>query len=82
MVQLKFSGVASFALACGLLVTASTGAAQESGASDQQPVVQRRMAEAARSEVLPFARTELFFGTAKPDGVVTEDKFRASSTRK
>jgi hypothetical protein len=78
MVQsLRFKGLASFALAFGLLVTASTGAAQESGASDQQPVVQRRMPEAARSEALPFARTELFFGTAKPDGVVTDEEFRA-----
>lgn len=26
---------------------------------------------------MPFARSELFFGTAKPDGVVTEEEFRA-----
>jgi hypothetical protein len=79
MVQsLRFRGLASFTLAFGLLVTASTVAAQEGGAQqDQQPAVQRRMGQAAREGSLPFARTELFFGTAKPDGVVTEEEFRA-----
>jgi uncharacterized protein DUF3574 len=74
----RFRGLASFALTFGLLATASTGAAQEIGPpQDRQPVVQRRMGESARGGALPFARTELFFGTAKPDGVVTEEEFRA-----
>jgi hypothetical protein len=25
---------------------------------------------------MPFARTELYFGTARPDGVVSEAQFR------
>ena len=28
------------------------------------------------SGAVPFVRTELFFGTARPDGVVTEEEFR------
>jgi hypothetical protein len=44
--------------------------------AQDRPVVQRRIPEAARSGAVPFARTELFFGTARPDGVVTEDEFR------
>lgn len=73
----KSGGLASFILAFGLLVTTSTGVAQETAApQDQQPVVQRRMGESARGNGQPFARTELFFGTTKPDGIVTEDEFR------
>jgi hypothetical protein len=75
--SVRFKGLASFTLALGLLFTALPGAAQEiAGPPEQQPVVQRRLGEAARSGSQPFARTELFFGTAKPDGVVTEDEFR------
>jgi hypothetical protein len=78
MQSFRFGNLASYALAFGLLVTASTGAAQEIGApQDQQSVVQRRMGQAARDGALAFARTELFFGTAKPEGVVTEEEFRA-----
>src|SRR5918999_2051450 len=41
-----------------------------------RPGIQRRIPEAARQGALPFIRTELFFGTAKPDGVVTDAEFR------
>lgn len=42
----------------------------------ERPVVRRRIPDAARRGALPFVRTELFFGTAKPTGVVTEKEFR------
>jgi Protein of unknown function (DUF3574) len=74
----RLRAFASFTLALGLLIGATPSAAQEiTTPQEQQPVVQRRMGEAARAGGQPFARTELFFGTAKPDGVVTEDEFRS-----
>jgi hypothetical protein len=39
-------------------------------------VVQRRIPKSGREGALPFVRTELFFGTAKPEGVVTDEEFR------
>ncbi len=44
--------------------------------TQDRPVVRRRIPEAARKGAGPFVRTELFFGTARPDGVVTEEQFR------
>lgn len=44
----------------------------------RRPSIQRRIPPAGRTgDALPFVRTELFFGTAKPEGVVTEEEFRA-----
>ena len=37
----------------------------------------RPIPQLGRKGALAFARTELFFGTAKPDGVVTDAEFRA-----
>jgi uncharacterized protein DUF3574 len=42
-----------------------------------RPVVRRRIPPAARRGASRFVRTELFFGTAKPIGAVTEEEFRA-----
>ena len=41
-----------------------------------RPVVRRRIPPAARRGASRFVRTELFFGTAKPIGAVTEEEFR------
>jgi hypothetical protein len=38
-------------------------------------VVQRPAPVGARSGAMPFVRTELYFGTARPEGVVTEAEF-------
>lgn len=46
--------------------------AQHAGA-----VVRRRPPTVPHGTSLPFVRTELFFGTAKPGGVVTAEEFRA-----
>jgi hypothetical protein len=37
--------------------------------------VQDSIRVVARSESLPFARTELYFGTARPGGVITDAEF-------
>ena len=44
--------------------------------TDGRPVVRRPIPAGARTGAQRFARTELYFGTAKPDGVVTEAEFR------
>ena len=44
--------------------------------TESRPLIQRRIPKGTRKGVLAFARTELYFGTAKPDGVVTEAQFR------
>jgi hypothetical protein len=44
--------------------------------AESRPLIQRRIPKGTRKGVLAFARTELYFGTAKPDGVVTEEQFR------
>jgi hypothetical protein len=44
--------------------------------TDRRPVVQRHAPDSARRGTLAFARTELYFGTAKADGVVSEAEFR------
>jgi hypothetical protein len=44
--------------------------------TDAGPAVQRRIPEGARAGALPFVRTELFFGTARPGGDVTRRQFQ------
>ena len=44
--------------------------------TDNLPVVWRPIPGGARNGAQKFARTELYFGTAKSDGVVTEAEFR------
>jgi hypothetical protein len=43
--------------------------------SDDRPLVRRSSPQGRRRTALAFVRTELFFGTAKPGGVVTEEEF-------
>ena len=44
--------------------------------TQDRPIVRRRAPDGQRRNALAFVRTELFFGTAKPDGAVTEEEFR------
>jgi hypothetical protein len=72
--------LAPLAVVLAMLIPASIEARQQPGAQVQtqdRPFVQRRIPDAGRIGALPFVRTELFFGTAKPEGVVTEEEFRA-----
>jgi hypothetical protein len=53
-------------------------AAQTATLEQARPVMRRPLARAAVNGSLSFARTELFFGTGKPDGTaVTEAEFFA-----
>jgi hypothetical protein len=40
-----------------------------------RPVVRRQIPRDGKTDRLPFVRSELYFGTAMPDGVVTEEQF-------
>jgi hypothetical protein len=51
--------------------------AQTQTQTQDRPVVRRRIPPSARRGATRFVRTELFFGTAKPIGAVTEEEFRA-----
>jgi Protein of unknown function (DUF3574) len=51
--------------------------AQVETAVQDRPAVRRPAPPELRNRPLQFIRTELFFGTAKPDGVVTEAEFLA-----
>lgn len=51
--------------------------AQSEAQRGSRPVMRRPIPAAALRGSVDFARTELFFGTAKPDGVVTDAEFAA-----
>jgi hypothetical protein len=67
-----------------LLLALTTVAAGPADATQEQivrqppgrAVVQRPVPVGAKSGAMPFVRSELYFGTARPDGVVTEVEFR------
>ncbi len=70
---------ATLVLAITMVMPGVIEAAQQSSTQRQtqnRPTIQRRIPKAAQGGALPFVRTELFFGTAKPNGVVTEEEFR------
>ena len=59
-----------------MLTAAPLQALQQFDAQRQdRPIVRRRAPEGQRRGALAFVRTELFFGTAKPGGFVTEEEF-------
>ena len=59
-----------------MLIASPVHAFQEvEGQTQDRPIVRRRAPEGQRRGALAFARTELFFGTAKPGGSVTEEEF-------
>ena len=61
----------------GLVVTPADLAAQADVQAAPQPMIRRPIPEGGRHGSLNFIRTELFFGTAKPDGVVSDAEFLA-----
>jgi hypothetical protein len=67
------------ALTVAMLAPASPEAKQQPSPeihTANRPALQRRIPDEARSGgALPFVRTELFFGTARPDEAVTEEQF-------
>jgi hypothetical protein len=60
-----------------LVVTPGAATAQMTVQSEGRTVLRRPIPARAIAGSLDFARTELFFGTAKPDGVVTDAEFLA-----
>jgi hypothetical protein len=67
----------ALALVFGVLVGTPVEISAQVAQPQERPGIQRRIPEAGRLRALPFIRSELFFGTARPDGVVTEAEFRA-----
>jgi Protein of unknown function (DUF3574) len=71
----------AFSVLVLVVTTLTPGQAEARQAPDQilaqdRPVIQRQIPKEGRTRSLPFVRTELYFGTAKPDGVVTEEQFK------
>lgn len=64
-------------LTFSVLLPPAPARAQNLTVLQQPPVVRRAIPERLRNRALQFARTELFFGTAMPDGAVTEEQFLA-----
>lgn len=63
-----------------VVATLTPGRAEARQAPDQiqaqdRPVIRRNIPKTGRTGNLAFVRTELYFGTAKPDGVVSEEQF-------
>lgn len=76
MRRLIFQSLSTIAVAFSLLIANPAYVTAQADASGQsRAVVRRPLARGALNQTLHFARTELFFGTAKPDGVVTEEEF-------
>ena len=79
--RLLLKGLAPLAALMGMMFSAPADAQQSvpiESARQLRPILQRRIPDAGRRGSLAFARTELYFGTAKSDGtVVTEEEFRA-----
>jgi hypothetical protein len=79
MLHIARSAVSALLLALTTVAPGLTEARQEQDVSIQtegRAVVERPVPERARTGVQPFVRTELYFGTAKPNGYVTEAEFR------
>jgi hypothetical protein len=76
MPRLILKRLAPLVLTFSVLMAGPLQAAQQLAQPRQdQSVVRRPGPRGQRRNALAFVRTELFFGTAKPDGVVTEEEF-------
>jgi uncharacterized protein DUF3574 len=77
MKRLFMKGVTPMAVTIGMLAAAPVQALQQIEAQRQdRPIVRRRAPDGQRRGALAFVRTELYFGTAKPVGAVTEAEFK------
>ena len=75
--RLFFERITPVAVTLGMLIASPVHAFQEAkGQTQNRPIARPRAPEGQRRGALAFARTELFFGTAKPGGAVTEEEFR------
>jgi hypothetical protein len=60
-----------------LVLTPLSADAQNTAQAERRVMIRRPIPVGAIGRSLDFARTELYFGTAKPDGVVDETEFLA-----
>ena len=78
MRRLMLQSLGAIVLTIGALVASPAPViAQAEAQAQERTMIRRPIPLAARNGSLNFARTELFFGTAKPDGVVTDEEFFA-----
>jgi hypothetical protein len=78
MRQLIVRGLSTIVVAASLLTLVPADAvAQFEAQRGLRPVMRRPIPAAALRGSVDFVRTELFFGTAKPDGVVSDEEFLA-----
>ena len=82
MPRLMLQSLGAIAVTLSLLIatptTAMAQAAVQAAQAQDRAIMRRPIPRAALAGSLNFARTELFFGTAKADGtVVTDAEFRA-----
>ena len=78
MRRLIFQSLSTIVVTVSLFIaTPAYVTAQADALGQSRAVVRRPIPQGARHQTLFFARTELFFGTAKPDGEVTEEEFLA-----
>ena len=76
MRRLMLQSLSTIALTVSVLIaTPAYVTAQAATQVQDRAVVRRPIPLGALNRSLDFARTELFFGTAKPEGVVTEEEF-------
>ena len=76
MTRIAFRYLATLAATLTILsAVPAPASAQVETAVQNRPVIRRAVPPAWRNRALQFIRTELFFGTAKPDGAVTEEEF-------
>jgi hypothetical protein len=74
--KMLLGGIAPVTMVFSALISAPLQAVQQIEAQAQdRPIARRRAPQGERHNSLAFVRTELFFGTAKPGGAVTEDEF-------
>jgi hypothetical protein len=75
--RLFLKSLAPVSVTFSMLAAAPVQAFQELEAQRQdRPIVRRRAPVSQRKGALAFVRTELFFGTAKPGGFVTDEEFK------
>jgi hypothetical protein len=76
MRRLMLQALGTIAVTISILIaTPPAATAQMTIQSEGRTVLRRPIPARAIAGSLDFARTELFFGTAKPDGVVTDEEF-------
>ena len=76
MERSMFEKGALIALPLSLLIAAPTYTGAQAELAREQAFIRRPIPEGARNRAASFARTELFFGTAKPDGVVSSEEYQ------